>query len=123
MLCHFFSGNAAEPVILIADKSLRADTIGKLRVPGLSPYDGASDVGHIWIANPKGGGSRTFFRRTSGDIAIPAFRANARNQDLLQLTFGKKVNAKHNRSSHQLLLLLQALHLPRSPCWFCIFEL
>lgn len=74
MLCHFFSGNVAEPVILIADKSLRADTIGKLRVPGLSPYDGASDVGHIWIANPKGGGSRTFFRRTSG---ILQFRLSA----------------------------------------------
>jgi hypothetical protein len=91
MLCQFFNGTVAEPVILIADKSVKSDTIVKLRVPGLSPYAGPTSVGHVWISNPKGGGNNTFFREYFREIAIPAFRANAGIHQQLQVNFtGKK---------------------------------
>jgi hypothetical protein len=99
MLCQFFSGAVAEPVFLIADRSVRADTIVKLRVPGLSPYSGSSNVGHVWIANPKEGGTRTFFREYFHEIALPAFRANASIQGLLEVVHSKK--GKRKRQAQQ----------------------
>jgi hypothetical protein len=66
----------------------------KLRVPGLSPYSGSSNVGHVWIGNPKEGGTRTFFREYFHEIALPAFRANASIQGLLEVVHSKKGKRK-----------------------------
>ena len=60
MLLQFFDGTVAEPVFLLADKSIQSDEIVKVSIPDLSPYPNA--LGHVWVANPTGGGNKTFYK-------------------------------------------------------------
>ena len=82
MLLQFFDGTVAAPVFLLADKFIQSDEIVKVSIPDLSPYLNA--LGHVWVANPTGGGNKTFYKEYLKDIVLPAFRARAETKTKLQ---------------------------------------
>ena len=69
-------------MFLLADKSIQSDEIVKVSIPDLSPYPNA--LGHVWVANPTGGGNKTFYKEHLKDIALPAVRARAETKTKLQ---------------------------------------